>query len=193
MVERAGLENRCTLLGTEGSNPSLSAIICELSRVALLIMSRKKKAERKKTSNRRKRIAGKKIKKEAARRKTKKPIRKKAAGKKSAKTKKTATGRRTSPRKRSAKKRKTSPLGRPKVSGDEKLFMLFKEDYHARQIFEFLRVETVRELEEYSPEEIVRLLSRPIRQTVRNIRQRLADKNRHLKDDLDFASQQKDK
>ena len=25
MVERAGLENRCTLMGTEGSNPSLSA------------------------------------------------------------------------------------------------------------------------------------------------------------------------
>ncbi len=25
MVERDGLENRCTLLGTEGSNPSLSA------------------------------------------------------------------------------------------------------------------------------------------------------------------------
>ena len=28
MVEWDGLENRCAFMGTEGSNPSLSAIIC---------------------------------------------------------------------------------------------------------------------------------------------------------------------
>ena len=34
VVERAGLENRCTLLGTEGSNPSLSAkCLCPISHV----------------------------------------------------------------------------------------------------------------------------------------------------------------
>jgi len=82
-------------------------------------------------------------------------------------------------------------LGRPKVTGDEKLYWLFREDYHARQVFEFLRVETVRELEEYSPQEIVRRLTAPVRETVENIRRALADKNRHLAGDLEFALEYK--
>ena len=65
--------------------------------------------------------------------------------------------------------------------------MLFKEDYHARQIFEFLRVESVGDLEKFSPDQIVKLLSKPIRTTVERIRQKLAEKNRHLLDDTDFA------
>ena len=82
-------------------------------------------------------------------------------------------------------------LGRPKVTAEEKLYMLFKEDYHARQIFEFLRVETVRELEQYSPQEIVHRLSRPIRQTVDVIRRKLAAKNRSLAGDEEFAAKHK--
>jgi hypothetical protein len=88
--------------------------------------------------------------------------------------------------------RKSGPaLGRPKVTGEELLFMLFKEDYHARQIFDFLRVEKVKDLEQYSPQQIVRLLSRPITQTVDRIRRKLAEKNRCLRDDAEFATQVK--
>ena len=83
----------------------------------------------------------------------------------------------------------TQRLGRPKVTGEELLFMLFKEDYHARQIFDFLRVERVKDLEQYSPQQIVKLLSRPITQTVDRIRRKLAEKNRCLRDDSQFASE----
>ena len=85
-------------------------------------------------------------------------------------------------------KPKEPTLGRPLVTNEEKLYMLFKEDYHARQIFEFLRVETVRDLEQFSPEQIVRLLSKPIRTTVDRIRQKLAEKNRHLLEDVEYAA-----
>jgi hypothetical protein len=90
------------------------------------------------------------------------------------------------------KKKSAAPaLGRPKVTGDELLFLLFKEDYHARQIFDFLRVEKVRELEQYSPQQIVKLLSRPITETVERIRRRLAEKNRCLQDDAEYAAELK--
>lgn len=86
----------------------------------------------------------------------------------------------------------TSPrrasLGRPLVTLDEKLFMLFHDDFHARQIFTFLNAETVGDLEQFSPQEIVKRLSQPIQETVRRIRERLAGKNRCLKDDLEFAA-----
>ena len=88
-------------------------------------------------------------------------------------------------------KSKEPSLGRPLVTNEEKLYMLFKEDYHARQIFEFLRVETVKDLEQFSPEQIVRLLSKPIRTTVDRIRQKLAEKNRHLLDDVEYAAEWK--
>lgn len=78
-------------------------------------------------------------------------------------------------------------LGRPKVTAEEKLFLLFKEDYHARQIFEFLRAETVRDLETWSPEEIVKQLSLPIKQSVDRIRRKLAEYHRSLRDDQEFA------
>lgn len=91
----------------------------------------------------------------------------------------------------SAKKAKQPSLGRPLVTNEEKLYMLFKEDYHARQIFEFLRVETVKDLEQFSPEQIVRLLSKPIRTTVDRIRQKLAGKNRYMLDDAEYAAQWK--
>jgi hypothetical protein len=86
------------------------------------------------------------------------------------------------------RKKKSAPaLGRPKVTGEEQLFMLFHEDFHSRQIFDFLRVHTVKELEQYSPQQIVKLLSKPITDTVNRIRRKLAEKNRHLQDDIDFA------
>jgi hypothetical protein len=89
--------------------------------------------------------------------------------------------------KRKASKAKTASLGRPTISQEEKLFLLFREDYHARQIFEFLRAETVRDLEQFTPEEIVRRLSQPIRQSVQRIRAKLAAHHRCLRDDQAFA------
>ncbi|MCI0360476.1 MAG: hypothetical protein L0211_18520 [Planctomycetaceae bacterium] len=82
-------------------------------------------------------------------------------------------------------------IGRVLVSQEEKLYMLFKEDYHARQIFEFLRVETVKDLEQFSPQQIVKLLSQPIQATVLRIRRKLAEKNRHLADDAGFVVEYK--
>ena len=112
-----------------------------------------------------------------AKKTSKKPVKKsKTAAKKSA------------PKKLKSKK---PSLGRPLVTNEEKLYMLFKEDYHARQIFEFLRVETVKDLEQFSPEQIVRLLSKPIRTTVDRIRQKLAEKNRHMLEDVKYAAEWK--
>jgi hypothetical protein len=93
--------------------------------------------------------------------------------------------RKAAPAKRAAAKPPT--LGRPRVTGEELLYLLFKEDYHARQVFEFLRVNTVKELERYSAQEIIRRLSQPVRDTVERIRQTLAGYNRCLVDDLEYA------
>ena len=104
-----------------------------------------------------------------------------ASSKKSAAAKKPAA--------RKAAKQPDVSLGRPLVSQEEKLYLLFKDDYHARQIFEFLRVETVKELEQFSPSQIVRILSKPISTTVERIRQRLAEMKRSLRDDAEFAAE----
>jgi hypothetical protein len=90
-------------------------------------------------------------------------------------------------KKKGAKKKKPASLGRPLVTAEEQLYMLFKDDYHARQIFEFLRVDTVGELEQYTPQQIINRLSGPVVQSVDRIRQALADKNRCLSGDLDYA------
>lgn len=79
--------------------------------------------------------------------------------------------------------KKKPRLPRPTITGEEKLFLLFKEDYHARQIFDFLRVETVHDLEQFTPDEIFRRLTRPMSESVERIRRRLADKNRYLSGD----------
>jgi len=94
--------------------------------------------------------------------------------------------------KKKAASRKPS-LGRPTITAEEKLFMLFHDDFHARQIFEFLRAETVGDLEQHSPQEIIHRLSRPIRETVDRIRTKLAERNRALKDDEQFAASHKAK
>jgi hypothetical protein len=111
--------------------------------------------------------------------------------KKKAKTPKKA------PRNITAKKGTKRPrkisLGRPTVTAEEKLFMLFHDDYEARQVFEFLRADTVANLEQFTPQEIVHRLSRPIRETVDRIRRKLADRNRCLAGDESFAAEHKEK
>jgi hypothetical protein len=112
------------------------------------------------------------------------------------KTQRKKTQARTKPRaskpktKRRAKK---ISLGRPTVTAEEKLFMLFHEDYEARQVFEFLRAETVADLEQHSPQDIIHRLSRPIRETIDRIRKKLAERNRCLADDQEFAAAHKKK
>jgi hypothetical protein len=118
---------------------------------------------------------------------------KKKSTKKSAKAAKKAAKR---PAAKKAAKKKTPKkltLGRPTITAEEKLFMLFHEDYHARQIFEFLRAETVGDLEKFTPQEIIHRLSRPIRDTVDRIRTKLADRNRCLSGDEEFAADYKRK
>lgn len=83
-------------------------------------------------------------------------------------------------------------LGRPLVTQEEKLYLLFQHDYHARQIFEFLRVNTVKELEELSPQQIVRRVSKPVFDTVDRIRATLADMKRSLRDDEAYAKEYRD-
>ncbi len=128
------------------------------------------------------------------------------AKKKPARRKKAAAGRRhakANPRRgaRVAVRRKAQPaaavnaapsLGRPKVTGEEDLDMLFKEDFHARQIFKFLNVVTVKQLEQFSAGEILRRLSRPIKETVERIRRSLAERNRCLAGDEEFALEHKE-
>jgi hypothetical protein len=69
--------------------------------------------------------------------------------------------------------------------------MLFHEDYEARQVFEFLQAETVGDLEQHTPQDIIHRLSRPIRETVDRIRRRLAERNRCLAGDEAFAAEHK--
>ena len=82
-------------------------------------------------------------------------------------------------------------LGRPKVTGEEDLDMFFKEDFHARQVFKFLGVQTVKELERYSSSEILRRLSVPIKETVERVRRLLAQYNRCLHGDENYALEHK--
>jgi hypothetical protein len=93
----------------------------------------------------------------------------------------------TAPAKETLKSTPDVSLGRPLITQEEKLYMLFHDDYHSRQVFEFLRVETVKDLEQFSPQQIIHLLSKPIRMTVDLIRQRLAKYKRSLRDDEQFA------
>ena len=117
---------------------------------------------------------------------------KKRAAKKAARTKakKSATTSAKKPAKKKAAPKKPS-LGRPTVTAEEKLFMLFHGDYEARQVFEFLRAETVADLEQFSPQEIIHRLSRPVRETVDRIRTALAERNRCLAGDEAFAAEHK--
>lgn len=82
---------------------------------------------------------------------------------------------------------KESSIGRPKITGEEPLYLVFKEDYHARQVFEFLRVNTVKELELLTPDDILKRLTQPVRITVERIRRALANHNRCLAGDQRFV------
>lgn len=78
-------------------------------------------------------------------------------------------------------------LGRARVSGTAELDQHFLKDYEARQVFTFLGVKTLKELEQYSPQDIIDLLTAPMVTTVNRIRKALAMQNRCLARDQKFA------
>jgi hypothetical protein len=121
--------------------------------------------------------------------KSAKVVAKKAPPKAAAPVKKAPTKPSAAPKKPAEPEAPT--LGRPLVTQEEKLYLLFREDYEARQVFEFLRVETVGDLEKLSPDDIVKVLTAPVRRTIQRIRQRLAEKNRSLLGDEEFTRQHK--
>tara|TARA_B100000809_G_scaffold132750_1_gene130527 strand:- start:451 stop:837 length:387 start_codon:yes stop_codon:yes gene_type:complete len=86
--------------------------------------------------------------------------------------------------KKSAKK---ASLGRPRIAGTAELDMEFRGDFGARQIFQFLDVQTFKELEAFSPQEITDRVITPLVQAVERIRKQLAMANRHLAGDQKFA------
>lgn len=94
------------------------------------------------------------------------------------------TGKKAASKKSSSKK---ASLGRPRIAGTAELDMEFKGDFGARQIFQFLDVQTFKELEEFSPQEITDRVITPLVQAVERIRKQLAMANRHLAGDQKFA------
>jgi len=111
----------------------------------------------------------------------KKSVAKKSRAKKKLTKKKTV--------KKTTKKKtvKKIGLGRPIIPAEARLDHVFQKDYRAREIFAFLRVKTIRELEEFTPKDIVDLLAGPLMQTVERIRKTLALGNRSLAKDQKFA------
>ncbi len=115
------------------------------------------------------------VKKPAAK---KSPARKAARGKSAKKVVRTA---------KTPARRKASGFGRVRVPVDARLDLVFQKDYQAREVFDFLKVQTIRELEQFGPAEILDRLTGPMQQTVLRIRKTLALANRHLARDEKFA------
>ncbi|MFO1093834.1 MAG: hypothetical protein U0992_11060 [Planctomycetaceae bacterium] len=124
----------------------------------------------------------------------KKPVRRKAVVKRAAPSRKKtvrkpAGGKRTSKlvKKPGRAKAGAMDLGRARVSGTAELDQYFLKDYEARQVFTFLGVKTLKELEGFAPQEIIDRLTAPMLQTVNRIRKALALQNRCLSGDQKFA------
>jgi hypothetical protein len=100
-----------------------------------------------------------------------------------------AAAKRSAKKPRAAKRKGPASLGRVKVAADARLDHLFQKDYQAREIFDFLKVQTLRELEQHAPQEIIERLTGPMVQTVQRIRKTLALVHRHLAKDEKFAKE----
>jgi hypothetical protein len=87
------------------------------------------------------------------------------------------------------RRKKSSGFGRVRVPVDARLDLVFQKDYQAREIFDFLKVQSIRELEQFAPDEILDRLTGPMQQTVLRIRKTLALLNRHLARDEKFAKE----
>lgn len=159
-------------------------------------MAKKRTAKKRATkkSAPKKPLKQKPVKKQAA---TKKRAAKKQGVKKKAKVahktlgKKRATAKPAAKKKTATKKptrsQKQGLIGRPRVAGTAELDQLFLKDYEARQVFAFLGVKTLKELEAHAPQEIIDHLTAPLVQTVNRIRKALAISNRYLNGDESFV------
>lgn len=157
--------------------------------------AKKKKAAAKKTASKKavsKKPAGKKApaKKAAAKSTAKKAPAKKVAAKKKAAVKAKPVrkkGVRRATLVAGVRKKNERTLGRSRIPVDAPLAMVFQNDAEAQKAFAFLEIQTIRELEEFDPDELVRRLSSPAKQTVGRIRKMLALNNRCLQEDESFA------
>ena len=78
-------------------------------------------------------------------------------------------------------------LGRSRIPVDAPLEVVFQNDMQAREAFAFLGVNTIRELEQFHPDDLVMRLTSPAKQTVGRIRKILAMNNSSLEGDESFA------
>ena len=131
------------------------------------------------------------VKKPASKKLVRKPARKKTTATKPATRKNTVKKAKAAKKSRTTKTSRPTDrsLGRAKIPGSTRLDMLLKHDYEAQQVFGFLKVNTVKELEVHSPKEILDVLTAPVVRTVDKIRKSLAINNRCLTGDERFAIQ----
>jgi len=116
----------------------------------------------------------------------KRPAAKKSPTRKAASVK---SAKKPAPTTKKPVRRKSSVFGRVRVPVDARLDLVFQKDYQAREVFDFLKVQTIRELEQFNPAEILDRLTGPMQQTVMRIRKTLALANRHLARDEKFAKE----
>lgn len=78
-------------------------------------------------------------------------------------------------------------LGRSRIPIDAPLDVVFQNDMLAREAFVLLGVHSIRELEQFNPDDLVMRLTAPAKLTVGRIRKILAMNNRCLSGDEEFA------
>lgn len=78
-------------------------------------------------------------------------------------------------------------LGRSRIPVDAPLDVVFQNDIQAREAFVLLGVHSIRELEQFTPDDLVMRLTAPAKLTVGRIRKILAMNNRCLAGDEPFA------
>ena len=150
----------------------------------------KKKTRKKKTT----------AKKKAATKKPARTVRKKAPARSAAES---ASGRKAVKKRKGVRRATTTAglrsgkparkLGRSQIPIDAPLDIVFQNDQSAREAFVFLGIHTIRELEQFEPDELVRRLTSPAKQTVGRIRKILAMNNRSLEQDEEFALEFKER
>lgn len=84
-------------------------------------------------------------------------------------------------------------LGRSRIPIDAPLDVVFQNDMLAREAFVLLGVHSIRELEQFNPDDLVMRLTAPAKLTVGRIRKILAMNNRCLSGDEEFALEFQDR
>ncbi len=78
-------------------------------------------------------------------------------------------------------------LGRSRIPVDAPLDVVFQNDIQAREASMFLGIHSIRDLEQFNPDDLVLRLTGPAKLTVGRIRKILAMNNRCLSNDEEFA------